>query len=110
MKNWWLKHISRFLLVLLPVGPILWSAHIILNEHANSFEQNELSFQKIASPHTCSHFLHGEYRGILPQENYKEELPIIIVVKNAFSEVRISHKTFHQLRFYVRGPPFLDLA
>ena len=110
MKKCWLKHISLLLLVLLPVGPILWSAHIILNEHANSFEQSELSYKKVASSHTCPHFLHGEYRGMLPQLHYKNECASILVVKNAFAEIRIIHKTFHQLRFYVRGPPGVNLT
>ncbi|MCL6217458.1 hypothetical protein [Zunongwangia pacifica] len=110
MKQFWLKYSSLFLLVLLPAGPILWSAHIILNEHANSFEVHELSFQKIASPHVCAHFLLGESRGILPKISYKQEPALIVVIKDAFSEKRISHKTFYQLRFYVRGPPLFGFA
>lgn len=106
MKKFWLKYSSLFLLALLPVGPILWSAHIILNEHANSFEVHELSFQQIASPHICNHFLQAEYRGIFPKIDYIEE-SVLIVIKNVFYDISRSHKAFYYLRFYVRGPPMV---
>ena len=109
MKSWGLKHISRFLLVLLPVGPILWSTHIIFNEHSNSFEAHELSFHQIASSHICPHFLQAEYRGIFPTIDYIEE-PVLVVVKNAFSDISRNIKTFYYLRFYVRGPPIVVIS
>ncbi|WBL23310.1 MULTISPECIES: hypothetical protein [unclassified Zunongwangia] len=109
MRNLLLIYISRLLLLLLPFGQILWSAHLVLEEHANSFEVNDLKFEKVSSPHWCSDFLHGENRGLLPNITPEEEFFSIAVKKRTYLDVSSYIKTLNYLRFYVRGPPVCSI-
>lgn len=109
MRNLVVIYISRLLLLLLPFGQILWSAHLVLEEHANSFEVNDLKFEKVSSPHWCSDFLHGEHRGLLPNITSEEEFISIAVKKRTYLDVSSYIKTSNYLRFYVRGPPVWNI-
>ncbi|MCP9198845.1 hypothetical protein MKO06_02935 [Gramella sp. GC03-9] len=105
MKDSILKHSSLFLLILLAAGPIAWTTHLVLEEHANIYELDELKISKKTIPHWGDHFLHAQYKGILPKILKGELTGLFPSSKKDFLHVGISHSTFNHLRFYVRGPP-----
>lgn len=105
MKDVILKHSCRLLLILLSAGPVLWTTHLVLEEHANIYESGELKFGRKSIAHWGDHFLHAQYKGILPKISSRELTEILPASKKDFSHVGISHSTLRYLKFYVRGPP-----
>ncbi len=105
MKDVILKHSSRLLLILLSAGPVLWTTHLVLEDHANIYELEELKFGRKSIAHWGDHFLHAQYKGILPNISGGELSGLFPATDKDFLDVGISHSTLYYLRFYVRGPP-----
>ncbi|MCH4823876.1 hypothetical protein ML462_11905 [Gramella lutea] len=103
--NTLITHTSRLLLLLLTAGPMLRTAHFVLDDHANIYELSELKFGKKSLPHWDDHFIHAEYKGLVPGFDSNNLFRNIPERKKKNFDVRISQVTSPNLIFYVRGPP-----
>ena len=105
MKNLMLIYTSRILLLSFIAGPVLRTAHLLIEEHINIYEIGDYKIEKRGLLHWCDHFLNKEHKAIILFLPARELLQGIINNNRNKNDVRISQVTSYYLKFYVRGPP-----
>jgi len=98
-------HISRLLIFLLCAGPVLRTAHFLLEVHSDFYEVGDFQIEQKNIRHWCEHFIHAEYKGLLPAYDRQDLFRNISERKKKLFGAGISQIVAANINFYVRGPP-----
>ena len=100
-----ITHISRLLILLLIAGPLLRTAHFVLDDHSDFHEVGKFKIEQQNIRHWCEHFIHAEYKGLLPGYDRPDLFRKVSEKEKKLFDVRISQVVTTKFSFDIRGPP-----
>lgn len=107
MKEFLVIYAARLLLFLLPVGPSIWTWHMVFVDHGYHQQIKGKSIQSLEAPHLFKHYINSGDKGVLPNRKI-EQLSVSIISKRPyFGSLKVSIYSFYSVTYFGRAPPLL---